>query len=81
MSLKEEGTVCFNDYSANNYLINNFECIGWTDPNDMSETKLEMGPFDLVYPEERYVDDHSPFCIYIPSKPIMVKLMKACIGC
>ena len=33
----------------------------------------------MVYPKERYNEGNSPYTIYIPSKDIMFKLMRACI--
>ena len=32
-----------------------------------------------VYPDSRYTEGNSPFCIYIPCKEVMLKLMRACI--
>ena len=37
-------------------------------------------PDKLVYPEFRYIKGQVPYCIYIPRKEIMLKLMRACIG-
>ena len=34
----------------------------------------------LVYPEQRYIHGDSPAVIYIPSKEVMFKMMRACIG-
>lgn len=34
---------------------------------------------DLLYPENRYIEDQVPLHIYIPRKEIMFKLMRACI--
>ena len=34
---------------------------------------------DFVYPDSRYVEGRSPYCIYIPNKEIMFKMMRACI--
>ena len=36
---------------------------------------------DLTYTIDRYVEENSPVCVYIPSKLMMFKMMKACIGC
>ena len=79
--LKTDGPVCLNDYSSNSYLINSFECLGWHDPFDPPLELTELGAFDLVYPPQRYVDDHSPLCIYLPSRDVMLKIMRACVGC
>ena len=35
---------------------------------------------DFVYKETRYIKDNSPSCQYIPSRKMMLKLMRACIG-
>ncbi len=35
---------------------------------------------DLVYSDSRYIPNFSPYCIYIPKKEIMAKLMRACIA-
>jgi hypothetical protein len=35
---------------------------------------------DFVYADSRYRKDNSPNCIYIPSKKVMLKIMRACIG-
>lgn len=35
---------------------------------------------DFVYADSRYRKDNSPNCIYIPSRKVMLKIMRACIG-
>ena len=35
---------------------------------------------DLVYSMSRYVKGESPKCIYFPSRKLMFKMMRACIG-
>ena len=35
---------------------------------------------DLVYRSDRYAEDFSPYVIYYPSKLVLFKLMRACIG-
>ena len=35
----------------------------------------------LVYPAYRYVDEMSPMRIYIPSRYVMLKLIKGCLDC
>ena len=79
---------------AQNYLINRFETIGFIDPYpkelnnrnktiELEFTRLESGQetevSDRVYPDSRYMKGNSPYTIYIPSKEIMLKLMRACI--
>ena len=34
---------------------------------------------DLVYKRDRYLKDVRPFFVYIPSKILMLKLMRACV--
>ena len=36
---------------------------------------------DIVYPLSRYVQGQAPAPIYIPSKEIMINLMRACVSC
>ena len=36
---------------------------------------------DLVYHENRYKEDCSPYTIYLPSNDVMFKMMRACLGC
>jgi hypothetical protein len=33
-----------------------------------------------VYKDARYTPDHSPSVIYIPTKTLMIKMMRACIA-
>ena len=35
----------------------------------------------LIYPRDRYTSEHSPMTIYIPTREIMFKMMRACLGC
>ena len=46
------------------------------EPDDL---KIPTNVEDKVYPKSRYISQNSPNCIYIPSKEIMLKLMRACI--
>ena len=34
---------------------------------------------DFVYPASRYIEGKRPWCLYIPNKEIMFKMMRACI--
>ena len=45
-------------------------------PDDL---KLPSTIYDRVYPDTRYTPGNSPYCIYIPCKEVMLKLMRACI--
>lgn len=42
--------------------------------------RVPYSPLDRVYPETRMIDGFSPTVIYIPSREIMFKMMRACIG-
>lgn len=35
----------------------------------------------LIYNSRRNKEEDSPLCVYIPSKDLMFKMMRACIGC
>jgi len=74
------------------FLINRFFSIGITDPypdddlniigsRDDGEDTLPLPEKveDYVYPDSRYIMGKSPYCIYIPNKEIMFKMMRACI--
>jgi hypothetical protein len=69
------------------YMINSFSKIGWQDPfpNDIHmSTKCckkmkKMDIEDLVYPENRMVEGEVPDQVYIPSKELMIKIMRSCI--
>ena len=72
------------------YYINQFWDLGWADPfpeddkvggmPDTADLSLPTKPDDLVYEECRYVEKYSPYCIYIPKKDLMIKLMRSCLG-
>ena len=36
---------------------------------------------DLIYMPNRYDEVHSPLCVYIPSKALLFKMVRACLGC
>ena len=74
------------------YLIHSFWCLGLPDPfpdastmmdtcNCYNDPNSKFTVEHLVYPQSRYNDEYSPMIIYLPSKPMMVKIMRACIGC
>jgi len=46
----------------------------------MGEFIVPLVDLDFVYADTRYCKEHSPHCIYIPSKKLMLKIMRACIG-
>ena len=59
-------------------MINNLAYIGLPDPYPTEETPSNFPKYG--YPSERYVQGKSPSCVYIPTKLVMIKLMRACIG-
>ena len=75
-----------------NYLINRFFTVGFADPYPDDDKNI-IGSVDdtpegihqpcnvdhRVYPNSRYTEGNSPYCIYIPNQEIMLKLMRACI--
>ena len=73
------------------YFINSFASLGLSDPyphddefitgslDDGESMKMPEKVDDLVYPESRLIPEYSPFCIYIPKKEIMLKLMRSTI--
>jgi hypothetical protein len=36
---------------------------------------------DLIYDVDRYIEDTSPMCVYIPCRELLFKMMRACLGC
>ena len=80
------------DEQPRNYFINRFWTIGFADPfpndDEFIIGSVDDIPDDLatpckvedhVYPCIRYTEGNSPYCIYIPSREVMLKLMRACI--
>ena len=74
------------------FMINRFFSVGITDPypnddlhifgsrDDGEDTlPLPQNVEDFVYPDSRYTPGKSPYCLYIPNKEIMLKMMRACI--
>ena len=68
------------------FFINKLETIGVPDPFPKEEPcydaygKLPVHPIDCVYPAQRYTEGNSPYCLYIPNRDIMFKMMRACIN-
>ena len=48
--------------------------------NEEEEEEEEPIIVDLVYSLDRYNLNKNPNCVYFPSKPLLFKMMKACIG-
>lgn len=73
------------------FMVNTFWSIGMSDPFPDESTILEQEShlftnvaFDInthVYPSYKYKEGQIPFMIFIPSKQLMMKLMRSCIGC
>ena len=51
------------------------------DKNNELLSKNQMSIEKLIYPKSRYSYNYSPARIYIPSRYVMIKIIKACIGC
>ena len=72
-------------------MISSFWALGLADPFPDESTNIDednalLGQNDLcihhlVYPKQRYVEGESPARIYNPTKHMLVKMMRACIGC
>ena len=80
------------DDRAASFLINRFWTVGFADPYPDDDLNIIGSVDDIpkdfhspcrvgdrVYPDSRYSDGNSPYCIYIPCKEVMLKLMRACI--
>ena len=52
---------------------------GSLDDVDPSIFQLPKTPTDLVYQQGRFIEGFSPYCVYIPRKEIMFKIMRACM--
>jgi hypothetical protein len=51
-------------------------------PKEIMESKFEIpkSKDHLVYHKSLYEDGNNPCCLYFPSKLLLFKIMKACIG-
>ena len=68
-----------------------FQSIGLPDPFPEEDTQdLEYQQIlgnneivikDLVYPDCRFNVDYSPRTIFMPTKQVMFKMIRACLGC
>ena len=36
---------------------------------------------DLIYKIQRFSEENSPMIVYLPSKQLLFKMMRACFGC
>lgn len=68
--------------------INSFLEIRWQDPFPDENTSLGQDQDEfilhkdtLVYPEEFFHPKHGPMVITRPTDLVMLKLMRACVGC
>ena len=75
------------DHASKTWLVNDWEDIGIADPfpNEDSTNNISFAMPEkcdiFVYSESRLIEDTSPYCIFIPRKEVMFKMMRACIGC
>ena len=74
--INEEG----NDIGENDDLIEYVD--KWADRNAMHRAieSQKVIISNLTYSLDRYQEEFSPMCLYIPNTPLMFKMMKACIG-
>jgi hypothetical protein len=77
---------------ANPWFIHSFYALGLDDPfydesslfdseNDCRDPKKPFKMEENIYPDSRYCAEHSPLILYIPSKNLMIKMMRACFDC
>ena len=77
--------------TLNPYNVNYFSQLGWVDPFPNEDDppinhkhdfkKVPWVPADIIYPLTRFHPKDTPMIIYIPSKEIMFKMMRACVNC
>jgi hypothetical protein len=48
--------------------------------NKEAYTNIPVANTDLVYDEHRLVPDSIPLTVYLPSKRLLLKIMRACVG-
>lgn len=63
--------------------INSFQQIGMADPfptENKVNFEIPRAHTDMVYGQSRYRKDNSPHTLYIPSRKLLFKIMRACIG-
>ena len=67
------------------YYLKSFEQIGMQDPFPTDKNNFDFSKGlpedhnDLTYHESRFMDDNSPKCLYLPSRFVMFKIMRACV--
>ena len=76
-----------NTTACSDFLISSCDAVGIADPfpGDLSATchsnfAIPQSALDFVYPKTRLSEQRSPLTIYLPTKEVMLKLMRACIG-
>jgi hypothetical protein len=66
------------------YFVNTFGGLAWPDPfpdkTSSVEPELLHDRQDLVYPPSRYRNEASPAMLFLPSKQMILKMMRACMG-
>ena len=55
--------------------------LGSLDDIDPDVYRIPESPDEPIYAFSRYKAEYSPYQIYVPRKEIMLKLMRACLGC
>lgn len=68
-----------------------FWAIGMADPFPDETTMMdksshllgdeEITAEKLIYAPHKYIKGTYPKCIYMPSRPMLLKIMRACMGC
>ena len=69
-------------FPGGNFNVRTFDQVGMinpfpTEPKDVN-FKIPAAPLDLVYAKSRYFEGQSPPGLYIPSRKLMWKIMRAC---
>ena len=66
-----------------NFTIHSFAQVGIVDPfqheNSEETFNIPENLTDLVYHDSRYIRGLSPSCIFIPSRKLLFKIMRACV--
>ena len=73
----------FENLKKEPHQIHSFEQIGMQDPfpeeNWMNKKFVKPKYDTMVYDRKRLKANESPFCVFIPSRTIMFKIMRACV--
>jgi hypothetical protein len=70
----------YEKHYSNIHLINSFAMIGWPDLSVKGDRKPKD---ELIhkqsYPAYKYDSDKIPWCLYIPTDEIIIKIIRLCI--